>query len=125
MTIRASYTTPGNTILGSKLLHLKCMIFLCLISWKTIAFGLLRKHPPEPVPPEAHSLSAGLDAALMHEVFDLAQRNRAPNIEHHRQADDLGIGLEVPKGDALGQHTRLGGKVSLLKEFALTASWKE
>ena len=38
-----------------------------------------------------------------------------------RQTDDLLAGFELSKRGALGHLTRLGGKVSPLKEFALTA----
>ena len=64
---------------------------------------------------------ADLDAALRQQVFDVAQRKRAPNVHHNRQADDLRTGLEVPEGGTPGHLTRLGGKVSPLREFALTA----
>ncbi len=43
------------------------------------------------------------------------------DVEHHGQADDLGARFEVPERGALGHLIRLGGKVSPLKEFALTA----
>jgi len=62
-----------------------------------------------------------LDAASVQEVLDVAQRKRVTDIEHHCQADDFGTSLEVPEGGALGHLTTLGGKVSSLKEFALTA----
>jgi hypothetical protein len=38
-----------------------------------------------------------LNPTLMKQVFDIAQRQWEPNIEHHREADDLWTGLEVPK----------------------------
>ncbi len=60
-------------------------------------------------------------AALVLEILDIAQRQRIADAEHHRQADDFGARSEVPEGGALGHLTRLGRKVSPLKEFALTA----
>ena len=78
------------------------------------------KHWAKAVPPEPHGFMADLDAPLMQEVLDVAQRERVADIEHHRQADDLGAGLEVAEGGALDHLTRLGGKVSPLKEFAMT-----
>jgi len=41
---------------------------------------------------------ADVEAALMHEVLDVAQRERVTDGEHHRRADDLWAGLEVPEG---------------------------
>ena len=35
------------------------------------------------------------DVSLLQRVLDIAQRQREPDIQHHRQADDLGAGLEV------------------------------
>jgi hypothetical protein len=60
----------------------------------------------------------------MQQVFDIAKREREAEVKHHRQADDLWAGLEVSERGALGHLTRLGGKVSPLKEFALTAPFK-
>jgi hypothetical protein len=51
----------------------------------------------ESVPPEPHGLVADLDAAFVQQILDIAQRQREPHIHHHRQADDLGRGFEVPK----------------------------
>jgi hypothetical protein len=71
--------------------------------------------------PEPHRLVADDDAALMRQVFDVAERQRVADVKHHCQADDLRAGLEVGEEGALGHLTRLGSKVSPLKEFALTA----
>ena len=54
------------------------------------------EHRAEAVPPEPHDLAVDLDAALMQEILDVAQRQRVADVEHHRQADDLWAGLEVP-----------------------------
>ena len=83
------------------------------------------KHRAKSVPPEPHRFMTYLDAAFVQEVLDVAQRERVTDIEHHRQADDFGTSLEGPEGGALGHLTRLGGKVSPLKEFALTAPGDE
>jgi hypothetical protein len=37
----------------------------------------------------------------MKEIFGIPERERKPNVEHHRQADDLRAGLEVLKGAGL------------------------
>jgi hypothetical protein len=62
-----------------------------------------------------------LDDALMQEVLDVAQRERVTDLEHNRQANDFGARLDLPEGGTLGHLTRPDGKVSPLKEFALTA----
>ena len=84
------------------------------------------EHRAEPVPPEPHGLMADLDAALVQEVLDVAQRERVSDIEHHGQADDLGAGLEVPEGGALG-HLREARRQpqSAQANFALTVPERE
>jgi hypothetical protein len=44
---------------------------------------------------------ADLDATLVQKILDVAERQREADVEHHRQADDLGAGLEVPEGERL------------------------
>ena len=41
---------------------------------------------------------ADIDPAFMKQVLDLSQRQREPDIHHHRQADHLGRCLEVSEG---------------------------
>jgi hypothetical protein len=45
---------------------------------------------------------ADLDTSLVKQIFDIAQRQREPNLEHHRQADDLWARFEVAERGALG-----------------------
>jgi hypothetical protein len=73
------------------------------------------------VPPEPHGLVADVDAALMQQVLDVAERQRVADVPRHCQADDLWAGLDVPEGGMLGQLTRLGGSPILRDEIALTA----
>lgn len=40
-------------------------------------------------------LMADIDAPLMQKIFDIAKRKRKPDVEHHRQADDIRAGLAV------------------------------
>ena len=56
---------------------------------------LRSKHRAEPVPPETYCLVADDDAALEQKVLDLAQRQRIPDIHHHRQANDLGRTVKI------------------------------
>lgn len=44
---------------------------------------------------------ADVDVSLLQQVLDIAQRQREPDIQHHRQADNLGSGLEVIEGGRL------------------------
>lgn len=37
-------------------------------------------------------------ANRLNTVIDIPERQRKPDLEHHRQTDDLGAGLEVPEG---------------------------
>jgi len=43
----------------------------------------------------------------MQQVFDISKRQRKPDIEHHRQADDLETGFEVTEGAALRHNKTL------------------
>lgn len=48
------------------------------------------EHRAKPVPPEPDRLVADIDAALVQQILDIAQRERKANVQHHRQSDDLG-----------------------------------
>lgn len=61
-------------------------------------------------------LMADLDPALMQQVFDVAQRQRKPNGEHHRQANDLRAGTRVAERGALGHAIRRSGCPDRLKK---------
>lgn len=67
------------------------------------------EHRPKSVPPEAHRLMTDLNTALLQHVFDVAERQWEPDVEHHRQADDLCARFEVPEDGALSHLTRLDG----------------
>ena len=51
-----------------------------------------------PVPPEPYRLVADIDTALEQQVLDLAQRQRVPDIHHHREANDFGRTIEIAEG---------------------------
>ena len=59
---------------------------------------------------------ADLDAPLVQEILDIAQRQREADVEHHRQANDLGARFEVAKRGALGHPARLAGRPTPLQE---------
>ena len=65
------------------------------------------EHRAETVPPEAHRLVADIDPALVQTVLDVPQLQREPDVEHHRQSDDLRRGLEVLERAALGHARKL------------------
>ena len=69
----------------------------------------------KPIAPVAHRFVADLDTPLMQEILHVAQRQREPNLEHHRQADDLWARLEVTERGALGHAVRLAGCPDRLK----------
>ncbi len=39
-----------------------------------------------------------VDASLVQQVLNTPKRERETDVQHHRQADDLGAGLEVLEG---------------------------
>ena len=53
------------------------------------------KQRTKAVPPIPHGLMADLDAALEQEIFDLSQRQRVSDIQHHREADHFGRTVEI------------------------------
>ena len=77
------------------------------------------KQRPEPVPPKPHRLVADDDAPFMEQVFDVSQREGEPDVHHHREADDLGAGLEVPEWRALAHDRRLRRGFRRLKPSCL------
>jgi hypothetical protein len=56
------------------------------------------EHRTEPVPPEAHSFVADIDAALEKKIFDLPQRERITDVHHHCEANYLGRTVEITEG---------------------------
>ena len=59
----------------------------------------------KPIPPNPNRFVTDLDAALMQQVLDVAQRQRISDVEQYHQADDLCAGFEVAKG---ARHRHLG-----------------
>jgi hypothetical protein len=51
----------------------------------------------------------------MEQIFNIAQRQREPNIKHHRQADNLGAGFEVLEWGAFGHGRNLRKAPATLK----------
>ena len=82
---------------------------------------LTREHRAEALPPEAHRPVAHLDAALMEQVLHVPQGEREANVEHDRQADDLGAGLEVAEWAALGHAWEGNTPPARLNRAPLTA----
>ena len=81
-----------------------------------LASDLGGEHRTEPVPPVSHRLVTDLDTPLMQEILDVSKRQRKTNVEHHRQADDLGARLEVSERRAFGHPCRLGDSQGSLKQ---------
>ena len=52
---------------------------------------------PKAIPPKSHSLMTDFDPALMQQILHFPERKREPDLQHHRKADDVGTGLEIPK----------------------------
>ena len=65
------------------------------------------------VPPIPHGLIADLDAALEQAFFDLSQRQRVSDMQHHREANDLGRTVEISAG--ISHRLRLRNSPSPLK----------
>ncbi len=50
---------------------------------------------------------ADVDASLVQQIFDITKRKRKPDVQHHRQADDLGTGLEILESGRFGHSQTL------------------
>lgn len=63
----------------------------------SILFGswTLQQSGGDSFPLEPHRLMGNVDAALMQQILDIPQRKRITDVHHHREADNLGVGLEV------------------------------
>lgn len=73
------------------------------------------EHRAEPVPPKPHRLVADIDATFMQQILDIAKGKWKPDIHHHRQADDLWAGFEIPKRGAFCHPVTLVGRLARLK----------
>lgn len=67
------------------------------------------------MPPVPHCLMADVDAPFMEQVLDISERQRKPNVQHHRQADDLWARLEVAEGAAFRHVGTLSSALPWLK----------
>ena len=78
------------------------------------AFPYLRgEHRTEPVPSEPHRLMADIDATLAKSSLDLAQRQRIPDVHHHREANNLRRRVEI--SEWISHPTRLKNGFVCLK----------
>jgi hypothetical protein len=73
------------------------------------------KHQAKFVPPKPNRLMADVDASLMQQIFDIAKRKWAPNIQHHCKADDLKARLEISKWAVFCYQATLGHHTARLK----------
>jgi hypothetical protein len=53
------------------------------------------KHRAKPIPTKTDGFVADIDTTFMQQILDIPQRKRKPNIEHHRQANEIGAGFEI------------------------------
>ena len=62
---------------------------------------------PEPSPPVPHFLMTDFDPAFRQKTFNVAQRQRGPAVEYHREADDFKPRLEAVKRGTSCYHKKL------------------
>jgi len=54
-----------------------------------------REHGTKSIPPEPHRFVADVNTALVQQVFNIAERQREPDVHHHSDANDLRLRLEI------------------------------
>jgi len=86
--------------------------------------NLRRKHRPKSVPPEANSLVANIDTALVQQVFQISKRKWITHIHHHRQADDFGRRLEILEWVAFYHPATLICRSARLNQFSSDSARK-
>ncbi len=52
---------------------------------------------------------ADFDAAFVQQILNIAERQREPNVQHHRQADDFRAALKALERVRFGHITTLRG----------------
>jgi hypothetical protein len=83
-------------------------------------FGSRRRTSGRTYSTQPSCLEADLDAKLVQQVLDVPQRERKPDLQHHRQAEVLGARLEVAEGGAFGHAGRLTEDPPDSSRFPLT-----
>ena len=69
---------------------------------RPLAPDLGGEYRAETVPPVPDRFVADIDSALVQQILDVSQRKWKPDIQHDRQADDLGGRLEIAERAAFG-----------------------
>jgi hypothetical protein len=72
------------------------------------------KHRAEPVPPKPNRFMADFDAAFVQQILNIAERQREPNVQHHRQADDFRAALKALERVRFGHVQTLRGRPARL-----------
>lgn len=63
---------------------------------------------------------AHIDAALMSQIFDSSKGQWKPDVQHHRQADDLWTGFDVTQWTAFSHRAQLLSRSVWFKRVCLT-----
>jgi hypothetical protein len=74
-----------------------------------------RKYRTKPVPPVPHGYMADFNPAFVQQILNVAQRQREPDIQHYRQADDLKASLQVTESGLFGHPGRIAKRNDRLK----------
>ena len=101
--------------LHENLVHVPLPFRECAQLLDSLSAYLRSKHRTEAVPPIADGFVTDIDTTLVKEIFDIPQRKWKPDVQHHRQADDLGTGFEVLEGGRFGHSQMLCNRPARLK----------
>ncbi len=97
---------------------------VCYQFLNTLSSDLSSKHGAKPVPPILDSFVTQVDASLVQQVFDIPKRERETDVQHHRKADDLGIGFEVFERSRSGNMQKPRNTPAPLNQVLLKRPWQ-
>ncbi len=72
------------------------------------------KHRAETAPPKPNRFMADFDAAFVQQILNIAERQREPNVQHHRQANDFRAALKALERVRFGHVQTLRGRPARL-----------
>jgi hypothetical protein len=83
----------------------------------TFTTNFCGEHWAKSIPPIPHRFVADVDAALVQQVLDIAERKGKANLHHDRQADDLRVAVKALERVCFRHEQRLRNHPARLKQI--------